>query len=126
MAETATARKRKPAAKRSETDASERGTLYTTLTRVGNGNYNTDTVEFRDAVTTGRVWVEGEKASRGARGDEAIKVAHRRADGSVAPGTFKAVPCSTWDAEANVLISAVENKPVNTFSKPGKNGNSKG
>lgn len=70
------------------------------------------------ALTDGRVWIQAAGQGRGKRGDEVIKETNRRPDGLVTAGTYKAVPASNWNADANNLISALETSPRNVFNKP--------
>lgn len=54
----------------------------------------------------------------GRKGEEAIRqYTHVKGD-EHKPGTFKAVPVSTWDSEGNNVEIATDTKVVSTFSKP--------
>lgn len=91
-------------------------TGYVILDRVGADAAGAESIDaLRAAIGEGRVWIERPQQTRANRGDEAIKAANLRPDGSYEPGTFKAVPGSTWDALANNLGIVAEQKVVNTF-----------
>lgn len=118
------AAKRKPRAKpAAESNGSappsaqrtEKGTDFVTFVQATDDND-----ALIEAVKAGRVWVEQSSQVRSVRGDAGIKATNLRDDGAVEPGTYKAVPASTWNAEANNLIVGGETKFVNQFSKPGQ------
>lgn len=54
----------------------------------------------------------------GSRGEDAIKRGTLDDNGVHKPGSYRAVPLSTWAAEANSLVIEAETKVVNSFRKP--------
>lgn len=110
----ADATRRKRAQAKPKPEGGETGTDYVVLDQVEQWK---DSQEFIDAVADGRVWVERPALARGGRGEDAIKHANLLPDGSHQPGTFKAVPGSTWNAESNNLGILAEQKIVNTFRR---------